>query len=190
MIATINIDLKRVSSFIEKFKSTKLFIIENRDQPMNPKEILSLILILVAGSNLAWAGDLPDIKLTPGAIDSNISQDNIQRTLCVKGYTKTVRPPAYYTNALKKKQMAAYGYSDVDPRHYEEDHLIPLSIGGNPSDPLNLWPQPRISEWNAEKKDILEFKLYKLVCDGTVSLDEARREISSNWIETYKRFVK
>ena len=40
------------------------------------------------------------------------------------------------------------------------------------------------------KKDILEFKLYKLVCDGTISLDEARREISSNWIETYKRYVK
>ena len=99
-------------------------------------------------------------------------------------------PPACYTHALKKKQIATYGYSDIDPRHYEEDHLIPLSIGGNPSDPLNLWPQPRISEWNAEKKDILELKLYKLVCDGTVSLDEARREISSNWIETYKLYVK
>jgi hypothetical protein len=157
---------------------------------MNPKEILSLILILVAGSNLAWAGDLPDIKLTPGAIDSNISQDNIQRTLCVKGYTKTVRPPAYYTNALKKKQMAAYRYSDVNPRHYEEDHLIPLSIGGHPSDPANLWPQPRLSEWSAEKKDILELKLYMLVCEGSVMLDDARHQISTDWIETYKRYVK
>ena len=150
----------------------------------------TLLFVLFTLSSQALAGDLPDSMLTPGAIDSSITQDNINKTICVRGYTKTVRPPAYYTNALKKKQMAAYGYSDVDPRHYEEDHLIPLSIGGNPSDPLNLWPQPRISEWNAEKKDILELKLYKLVCDGTVSLDEARREISSNWIETYKRYVK
>ena len=150
----------------------------------------TLLFVLFTLSSQALAGDLPDSKLTPGAIDSSITQDNINKTICVRGYAKTVRPPAYYTNALKKKQMAAYGYSDVDPRHHEEDHLIPLSIGGNPSDPLNLWPQPRISEWNAEKKDILELKLYKLVCDGTVSLDEARREISSNWIETYKRYVK
>ncbi len=157
---------------------------------MKPRQIFTSLFALLTFFSEAVASDLPDIKLTPGAIDSSITEDNIQKTICVRGYTKTVRPPAYYTNALKKKQMAAYGYSDVDPRHYEEDHLIPLSIGGNPSDPLNLWPQPRISEWNAEKKDILEFKLYKLVCDGTVSLDEARREISSNWIETYKRFVK
>lgn len=150
----------------------------------------TLLFVLFTLSSQALAGDLPDSKLTPGAIDSSITQDNIQKTICVRGYTKTVRPPAYYTNTLKKKQMAVYGYPDVDPRHYEEDHLIPLSIGGNPSDPLNLWPQPRISEWNAEKKDILELKLYKLVCDGTVSLDEARREISNNWIETYKRYVK
>jgi len=150
----------------------------------------TLLFVLVTLSSTALAGDLPDCKLTPGAIDSSITQNNIQKTICVRGYTKTVRPSAYYTNALKKKQMADYGYSDIDPRHYEEDHLIPLSIGGNPSDPSNLWPQPRISEWNAEKKDILEFKLYKLVCDGTISLDEARKQISSNWIETYKRYVK
>jgi len=138
----------------------------------------------------AMAGDLPDRLLTPGAIDASITQSNIQTTICVRGYTKTVRPPAYYTNSLKKKQMAAYGYADNNPAHYEEDHLIPLSIGGNPSDPANLWPQPRLSEWNAEKKDILEFKLYKLVCDGAVTLDDARHQISTNWIETYKRYVK
>ena len=138
----------------------------------------------------AMAGDLPDRLLTPGAIDASITQSNIQTTICVRGYTKTVRPPAYYTNSLKKKQMAAYGYTDNNPAHYEEDHLIPLSIGGNPSDPANLWPQPRLSEWNAEKKDILEFKLYKLVCDGAVTLDDARHQISTNWIETYKRYVK
>lgn len=140
--------------------------------------------------NLAMAGDLPDASLTPGAIDTSVTQSNIQTTICVRGYTKTVRPPVYFTNSLKKKQMAAYGYADNNPAHYEEDHLIPLSIGGNPSDPANLWPQPRLSEWNAEKKDILEFKLYKLVCEGALPLDDARHQISSNWIETYKRYVK
>ena len=147
-------------------------------------------LLFALIQNMATAGDLPNSNLTPGAIDPAINQSNIQSTICVKGYTKTVRPPAYYTNSLKKKQMMDYGYIDINPAHYEEDHLIPLSIGGNASDQANLWPQPRISEWNAEKKDILELKLYKLVCEGAVTLDDARHQISTNWIETYKRYVK
>lgn len=147
-------------------------------------------LIFILFQNLAMAGDLPDPSLTPGAIDTGITQSNIQTTICVRGYTKTVRPPVYYTNTLKKKQMAAYGYADINPAHYEEDHLVPLSIGGNPSEPANLWPQPRMSEWNAQKKDVLELKLYKLVCEGGVTLDDARHQISTNWIETYKRYVK
>lgn len=139
---------------------------------------------------IALAGDLPNKTFTPGTIDPAITQRNIQTTICVKGYTKTVRPPAYYTNRLKKKQISEYGYADINPTHYEEDHLIPLSIGGNPNDPANLWPQPRLSEWNAEKKDILEFKLYKLVCEGALPLEDARHQISTDWIETYKRYVK
>jgi hypothetical protein len=76
-----------------------------------------------------------------------------------------------------------------NPKHYEEDHLIPLSIWGNPRDPHNLWPEPRNSEWNASKKDNLEFTLYRKVCDGKFSLKDAQAEIASNWIEAYKKFV-
>lgn len=141
-------------------------------------------------AQFAVAGDLPDPKLTPGAIDPSITQGNIRSTVCQKGYTKTVRPPTYFTNKLKKSQIREYGYADTNPRDYEEDHLIPLNIGGNPDDPRNLWPQPRNSQWNAEKKDELEFKLYKLVCDGRVPLDEARKEITQDWIGAYKRFVR
>ncbi len=137
----------------------------------------------------AFASDLPNPSLTPGTIDPSITQENIQSTVCVKGYTKTVRPPASYTNKLKKRQMRQYGYADTNPKHYEEDHLIPLSIGGNPQDPRNLWPEPRISEWNAAKKDTLEYTLYRMVCDGEITLKEAQNEVASNWIEAHKRYV-
>ena len=156
---------------------------------MNKNLVLTILLSLPLITNFALAGDLPDAKITPGAIDPTITQQNIQSTVCVKGYTKTVRPPAYYTNKLKKTQIIEYGYIDTNPKHYEEDHLIPLSIGGSPSDPLNLWPQPRLSEWNAQKKDILELRLYKLVCDGVVPLDEARNAMANNWIDAYKRYI-
>src|ERR1035437_2160395 len=69
---------------------------------------------------------LPDPSCTPGAIDQKVTQDNIKQTICVKGYTKTVRPPVSYTNKLKIQQIAAYGYLDKNPRDYEEDHLISL----------------------------------------------------------------
>lgn len=150
--------------------------------------ILVALLVLLSTFQ-ASASDLPDSSLTPGAIDPNVTQQNIQSTVCVKGYTKKVRPPASYTNKLKKRQISQYDYSDRNPKHYEEDHLIPLSIGGNPTDPANLWPEPRLSEWGASKKDDLEFTLYKMVCQNKVSLKEAQEEISSDWISAYKKYV-
>jgi hypothetical protein len=134
------------------------------------------------------AADLPDPALTPGAINPDVTQANIDTTVCVKGWTKTVRPPASYTNRLKKLQIRHLGYVDSNPRDYEEDHLIPLSLGGHPTDARNLWPQPRKSEWSAARKDELEFALYKGVCHGEVSLDDAQRAFAANWIEAYKEY--
>ncbi len=151
----------------------------------------TILLALMFASTVGFAmgGDLPDPHLTPGATDPAITQENIHQTVCVKGYTKTVRPPAYYTNKLKKRQIRQYGYTDTNPKDYEEDHLIPLNIGGNPTDERNLWPEPRNSEWNAAKKDELEFKLYKAVCKGMVSLKDAQDAYRNNWIEGYKKYV-
>ena len=137
----------------------------------------------------AWASDLPDPSFTPGAINPDVTQANIQSTVCVKGYTKTIRPPAHFTNKLKKRQMREYGYNDRNPKHYEEDHLIALSIGGAPHDPRNLWPEPRISEWSAKEKDRLEFVLYKMVCNQEVSLAEAQHAMATNWIDAWKQYV-
>jgi hypothetical protein len=148
-----------------------------------------LAILALSLSFPAWASDLPDPSLTPGAINPNVTRENIHQTVCVKGYTKTIRPPAHFTNKLKKRQIREYGYTDRNPKHYEEDHLIALSIGGAPDDPRNLWPEPRISEWDAKKKDQLEFVLYKMVCRQEISLAEAQHEMATNWIEAWKQYV-
>lgn len=148
-----------------------------------------LFVILLLGSAWAVAGDLPDARMTPGATNPNVTQADIQETICVRGYTKTIRPPAYYTNRLKKKQMAQYGYSDRNPKHYEEDHLIPLEIGGNPTDKANLWPEPRRTQWSAKMKDKLENKLHRMVCNGRLPLIKAQQAIASNWIDAYHLYV-
>jgi hypothetical protein len=150
---------------------------------------LLLTVLALAFSFPAWASDLPDSVITPGAINLNITQQNIHSTVCVKGYTKTIRPPAHFTNKLKKRQIREYGYADRNPKHYEEDHLIALSIGGAPDDPRNLWPEPRISEWDAKKNDRLEFVLYKMVCTQEISLADAQHAMATNWIEAWKQYV-
>jgi len=132
---------------------------------------------------------LPNPQITPGAIDPMVTPQNLQSTVCVRGYTATVRPDKRVTNRLKREQIRQYRYSDTDPRNYEQDHLIPLSIGGNPSDPRNMWPQPRDGAWGADEKNDLEFIAYRLVCNGQLNLKEAQRRIATNWIEAYQAWV-
>lgn len=80
-----------------------------------------LTALALAFSFSTWASDLPAQTITLGAINPNITQENIQQTVCVRGYTKMIRPPAYFTNRLKKQQIHEYGYADTNPMHYEED---------------------------------------------------------------------
>jgi len=148
------------------------------------------LILLLALPTVGFAGNLPDPNITPGAINPAVTQDNIQDTICVKGYTKKIRPPQSYTNKLKKIQIREYGFVDKNPRNYEEDHLIPLSLGGSPSDPENLWPHSKHTEWNADKKDRLELRLYQLVCRGELPLEEARRTIARDWIRAYQKYVQ
>jgi hypothetical protein len=123
-------------------------------------------------------GVLPDSSCTPGAIDPKVTQDNLSRTICSKGYTKTVRPPVSYTNKLKAQQIADYGYGDINLRDYEEDHLISLELGGSPTDPKNLWPEPGNSP---NPKDKIENLCNQKVCDQEITLIKAQQEIATNW---------
>jgi hypothetical protein len=136
----------------------------------------------------AMARDLPDPAMTPGWTDPRVTKETIKQTICVSGYTETVRPPTSYTNKLKQEQIKAYGYSDTKLGHYEEDHLISLQLGGSPDDPRNLWPQPYEGSCGARVKDKIEGKLKRLVCSGKITLEEAQQAIATDWIEAYKKY--
>ena len=148
---------------------------------------MAIVAIFAAGQ--ALAADLPSPRLTPGALNQNVTQANIAQTVCVKGYSKTIRPPANFTNRLKQQQIREYAYADVNPKHYQEDHLVPLAIGGAPDDRRNLWPQPRDGEWGAGKKDQLEYVLYRMVCAHEIPLADAQHEIATQWIAAWKKYV-
>ena len=110
--------------------------------------------------------------LTPGALNPDVTQANIHSTICVTGWTATIRPPPEYTGALKLKQMREYGETGPSSA-YEEDHLISLELGGAPRDPRNLWPEPRP---RADEVDRIENELNAKVCSGALSLADAQRQ--------------
>ncbi|MFL6053208.1 MAG: hypothetical protein ACJ72W_09885 [Actinoallomurus sp.] len=126
---------------------------------------------------------LPDPSCQPGATNPDVTQDTIGSTICVAGWTRTVRPPVSYTSALKVRQIADYGYLDTIPAHYEEDHLIPLELGGAPRDPRNLWPEPRYPAGGATAadKDEVENALRKKVCADLMTLAAARTIMAEDW---------
>jgi hypothetical protein len=151
--------------------------------------VLFLATLIGCWSAAGRAGELPDRKLTPGTVNSAISEDQYRAQCHTKGWTRLYRPPVSFTNSLKRLQMKEYGYPLADIRDYEEDHLVPLCLAGAPQDPANLWPQPRRGEWNADRKDKLEAKLCRLICDGKVLLAEAQREIATDWIAAYRKYI-
>jgi hypothetical protein len=71
----------------------------------------------------------------------------------------------------------------------KKTHLVPLCLAGAPQDPANLWPQPRFGEWTADHKDQLEANLCRLACEGEVPLAEAQREIATDWIAAYRKYI-
>jgi hypothetical protein len=111
---------------------------------------------------------------TPGVINPDVTQANIHETVCVRGWTRTIRPPTSYTSELKLRQMREYGVGG-SPSDYQEDHLISLELGGHPTDPRNLWPEPIE---RALKVDQTENELNGKVCSGELRLAEAQRRES------------
>ena len=115
-----------------------------------------------------------DLVRTPGVLNPDVTQANVAATICTPGWTRTIRPPTDYTNALKLKQMREYGVGG-SPAQYQEDHLISLELGGHPTDPRNLWPEPYP---RASEVDSIENDLNARVCSGGLSLADAQQQES------------
>ena len=154
--------------------------------------IFALLLQIDIATGTTTGNALPNASVTPGAINRAVSQSNIHSTICVRGYTRTIRPPASYTTALKIRQLSTppySGYGDRRTADFEEDHLISLELGGSPTDPKNLWPEPYASTAGARTKDKLENALHALVCNGSLTLRTAQKAIATNWYSAYLKYV-
>ena len=133
-------------------------------------EVARPLDFLLAGILDADLTHLPRGELF-AVLNPDVRQETIGQTICVQGWTRTVRPPTGYTSQLKLEQMRAYRL-DGSPDDYQEDHLISLELGGNPTDPRNLWPEPYP---RASEVDRIENDLNAQVCSGELTLAQAQQ---------------
>lgn len=154
---------------------------------------LTLAVLVIAVATIARGGTLPDPQSTPGAVDARVTAENVQATICRPGWAASSRVAERISEGAKFQQLRTSIYAEAgNPiSAFEEDHLIPLELGGAPDSERNLWPQPRqsyrpsVGPWTAERKDRLENELHARVCRGELDLNAARRCIASNWIACY-----
>jgi hypothetical protein len=116
------------------------------------------------------------------ALNPAVTQATIASTICASGWTTTVRPPSSYTSSLKVEQLAAFGYADQNPRDYEEDHRVPLELGGAPRDTSNLSPERGASP---NPKDSAENSARAAVCTGRVTLQQEQVAFIAAWLTRY-----
>jgi hypothetical protein len=148
--------------------------------------------LVVLGMFLAWPSDrrsgarmvalaVPNPNLTPGATVLRSRGE-----VCRDSNTRDKAVPA----SLQRLVFEEYGIAYPEPRAYEVDYLITPALGGA-DDIHNLWPQSYSNTvWNARVKDSLEDHLRDLVCDGSLDLATAQRELAGNWIEAYKKYFR
>ena len=146
-----------------------------------------LVLLAMLATVPAYAANeiVPNPVLTPGSFHNPPMP---LRRLCAVGYTKTVRNVPL---AVKREVFRRYGYDLSTTRmgDYEIDHVGSLELDGT-NDISNLWPQSyRTLPLNAYRKDVLEGALKRLVCAGRMPLQDAQREITTDWPSAYQRYV-
>jgi hypothetical protein len=137
--------------------------------------LVAVALLPRCGGRTGASAVLASWRLTPGVLNPDVTQATIRSTICTRGWTRTIRPPVDYTNGLKRDGLRAYGLRGP-PSAYQEDHLISLELGGHPTDPRNLWPEPYP---RASAVDQIENQLNEEVCMKKITLIEAQRRESA-----------
>ena len=152
----------------------------NPEQKLLKRTVIVLGLVLFTLTSSAWA----EMALNP-----DVTPRRIANTICVPGYTKSVRPSTSYTNGVKRKLLREAGRSEARMADYELDHIIPLALGGHPRSLRNLMLQPWDGPTGAKKKDRLEVKLQCLVCSGQLGLSDAQKAIYTDWPKAYHTYA-
>ena len=115
------------------------------------------------------AGDdlLPNRKLTPGKV---ARRDEDRHGV---------------TEEMERKVFSRYHIPWRRRPEFKVDHLIPAELGG--ADTIdNLWPQSLYTlPYNAQRKDLLTQRLLARIAAGEMTITQAQKEISGDWISCF-----
>jgi hypothetical protein len=144
-----------------------------------------LITLACVGAAIGTAAALvvtapdPTLPKIPGAVNPEVTQTNIHQTICVRGWTATVRPSRSWSSRFKHKLALKQHVSAGD---FELDHEVSLEVGGSPKSPQNLWLQP----WSEARRDDngIEARLHRAICSGELTLAEGRQQ-EIDWKEKH-----
>lgn len=125
---------------------------------------------------------LPDPACTPGAVFADVTPAQV----CTPGYSQSVRD---VTTEERDQVYAEYGIQTHRAGQYEVDHLISLELGGS-NDIANLWPEAAVPTPGFHQKDRFENYLHEQMCNGTISLQDAQRQIAQNWLRFWDQAGK
>ena len=123
-----------------------------------------------------------------GAFNPRVTQETIEQTICMPGYTKELRPSTNITYFVKQRLLKRSGRDRAEAFQYKLDHIVPVSLGGHPSKIENFELQRRGAA-NRKRKSEIEAKRPCLVCSGEVTLADAQREFSNDWQAAYDRYA-
>lgn len=133
----------------------------------------------------------PDPSLTPGEV---LTSDPGQ--VCHAGYSRGIRSmlDRHERGRMIHAVYERYG-TDRNGRIYEDDHLVPLGLGG--ADTIgNQWTQIKDGgAWDASVKDRLEYRLVDWACWETrdpseqqARLQRAQADLRADWIAAYGKY--
>jgi hypothetical protein len=131
-----------------------------------------------------------------------VTPATIHSTVCVSGWTTTIRPPASYTDALKVQQLAQFaslhpGDAQWNVPGTEEDHRLPLDLGGDPRDPMNLSPEVHRTSTVKDKDESSLGGSHGAFCAAGLSPDEAwavlqqkREALLAKWLGAWPAYLR
>lgn len=140
----------------------------------------------------------PDNQTAPGDVNPDVSQSNIDETICMPGWSRQVRPPLSFTAPVKSRLLHQQ-YPGAEPQEFELDHRVPIEDGGCTDCLSNLWLQP----WrdpqhhtckpevmmDAACKDRLENYVHHQICIGHMTLEEGQAIFLGDWIAAYDKYI-
>lgn len=122
------------------------------------------------------------------SLNPDVTQATIKQTICVSGWTNTIRPSSSYTSKLKARELKAgiklgIYTPDATMAMFVLDHDVPLQVGGAPKDPKNLHLQFKA---DGLLKDKIEALVRRRVCSGRITLAQGQDVFMSKRWRSYK----